>query len=76
MYRIKLRGTDCMQDPKYIQKILAAYEVDIIRSYNFFGMVYIVDVDANNLSELLYDLNENTHYGVRLVCKKKLKGEK
>lgn len=73
MYRVKLIANACAQDDRITQFILAKHLVNIIRSYIFFWVIYIIEIEENKINPLLADLNKETTYGVRLVSKKKVK---
>ena len=74
MIKMKLKGIDCNKDPKKIQAVLAEYKVHIIKSrQRGANMTYIIKVDAESASSLLYDLNTKTEYGVRAVYQKSVK---
>lgn len=70
MLKVVLKYTDCLQDGKNVFGILAAHNVQILKTRNglsIYPKVTICIDDYNKLNDILYDLNCACYYEVRVV---------
>ena len=73
MYRLKLKAKDLLGDSKTVQAYLAKRKIKIIKTFeSLSNVIYIVEVHEDDIHEVLYDLNQSTHYGVKLIKQKKI----
>ena len=64
---VKLKGTNCLQDPKYISLILARHNAIIkkVRYRMINSVVFTINIENwDCLNEIIVDIYENTSYGV------------
>ena len=76
MLRVVLKYTDCLQDGRVVFGVLAAHEVKILHTWSFLTMYPRVTIrikDYDKLNDILYDLNKQSSYEVRVVKVKKEK---
>ena len=76
MLRVVLKYTDCLQDGRNVFSVLAAYKVEILHTWSFLTMYPRVTIrikDYDKLNDVLYDLNKQSSYEVRVVKVKKEK---
>lgn len=76
MLRVVLKYTDCLQDGRIVFGVLAAHKVEILHTRSFLTMyprVTICIKDYEKLNNLLYNLNKQTSYEVRVVKVKRIK---
>ena len=76
MLRVVLKYTDCLQDGRNIFRILALHNVEILHTWSFLTMYPRVTIrikDYDKLNDILYDLNKQSSYEVRVVKVKKEK---
>lgn len=76
MLRVVLKYTDCLQDGRIVFGVLATHEVEILHTRSFLTMyprITICIKDYEKLNNLLYDLNKQTSYEVRVVKVKRIK---
>jgi hypothetical protein len=66
-----LRYTDCLSDGKNVFRILANRNIEVLKtkqkSFNIYPQITIRINDQNELNQLLFDLNRNCTYEVRVV---------
>lgn len=65
-----LQYTDCMCDDKNIFGVLARNNVEVIKTkqgMSIYPLVTIRVKDIDTLNKILKQLNEKSHYGVRVV---------
>lgn len=72
--KVKLKGTNCMQDPKYIQIILAMNNIVVHKTKNErfgIGVFFTIEVkDETELNKVLLEINNNTSYGCTVVSRR------
>ena len=76
MLRVVLKYTDCLQDGRNVFRVLAAHKVEILHTWSFLTMYPRVTIrikDYDKLNDILYDLNKQSLYEVRVVKVKKEK---
>ena len=76
MLRVVLKYTDCLQDGRNVFRILALHNVEILHTWSFLTMYPRVTIrikDYDKLNDILYDLNKQSSYEVRVVKVKKEK---
>ena len=76
MLRVVLKYTDCLQDERNVFRVLAAHKVEILHTWSFLTMYPRVTIrikDYDKLNDILYDLNKQSSYEVRVVKVKKEK---
>ena len=76
MLRVVLKYTDCLQDGRIVFGVLAEHKVEILHTRSFLTMyprVTICIKDYEKLNNLLYNLNKQTSYKVRVVKVKRIK---
>lgn len=76
MLRVVLKYTDCLQDGRNVFSVLAAHKVEILHTWSFLTMYPRVTIrikDYDKLNDVLYDLNKQSSYEVRVVKVKKEK---
>ena len=76
MLRVVLKYTDCLQDGRVVFGVLAAHKVEILHTWSFLTMYPRVTIrikDYDKLKDILYDLNKQSSYEVRVVKVKKEK---
>lgn len=70
MLKVVLEYTNCLDDQRIFFKILASYNIKIIKTRSLFLIrprVTIYIDDYNKLNVLILDLNKTCCYGVRVV---------
>ena len=76
MLRAVLKYTNCSQDGRKVFRILASHKVEILHTWSFLTMYPRVTIrikDYDELNDILYDLNKQSSYEVRVVKVKKEK---
>ena len=76
MLRVVLKYTDCLQDGRNVFRVLAAHKVEILHTWSFLTMYPRVTIrikDYDKLNDILYDLNKQSSYEIRVVKVKKEK---
>ena len=76
MLRVVLKYTNCLQDGRKVFRILASHNVEILHTWSFLTMYPRVTIrikDYDKLNDILYDLNKQSSYEVRVVKVKKEK---
>ena len=76
MLRVVLKYTDCLQDGRNVFRVLAAHKVEILHTWSFLTMYPRVTIrikDYDKLNDVLYDLNKQSSYEIRVVKVKKEK---
>nr|DAL62171.1 MAG TPA_asm: hypothetical protein [Caudoviricetes sp.] len=71
-----LQYTDCMRDDKNVFGVLALNNVEVIKTkqgMSIYPLVTIRVKDTDTLNKILKQLNEKSHYGVRIT---KVKSDK
>ena len=71
MIKATLRYTDCLEDGRTVLQILARHRVVILKTktpiFTIYPKIIAVFKDYNELQDVLYQLNNNCKYEVRLV---------
>ena len=70
MLKVVLKYTDCLQDGRNVFGVLASHNVKILNTRAFLTMYPKVTIcidDYNKLNNVLYDLNRECSYEVRVV---------
>lgn len=71
MIKATLRYTDCLQDGREVFQILTRHQVIILKTrtpiFAIFPKIVALFKDYNELQDVLYQLNNNCKYEVRLV---------
>lgn len=69
--KVILKYTECMQDGKNVFRVLAAHNVEILKTkqkaYSIHPEITIRIKDNNELNQLIRTLNNNCTYEVRVV---------
>ena len=76
MLKVVLKYTDCLQDGRVVFGVLAAHKVEILHTRSFLTMYPRVTIrikDYDELNDILYDLNKQSSYEVRIVKVKRIK---
>ena len=76
MLKVVLKYTDCLQDGRVVFGVLAAHKVEILHTRSFLTMYPRVTIrikDYDELNDILYDLNKQSSYEVRVVKVKRIK---
>lgn len=78
MIKAVLRYTDCLQDGRNVYTVLTKNKIPIVGTrlgWTMFPRVIVLLNDYNQLNNILFALNANCHYEVRLVRSKTLMEE-
>lgn len=76
MLKVVLRYTDCLQDGKNVFAVLAAHNVEILKTRGYFPMHPRVTIrinDHDRLNKLLIDFHRVCSYEVRVLKVKDVK---
>ena len=76
MLRVVLKYSNWLQDGRKVFRVLAAHKVEILHTWSFLTMYPRVTIrikDYDKLNAVLYDLNKQSSYEVRVVKVKKEK---
>ena len=72
--KVVLEYTDCLQDGKNVFSILAANDVEILKSKKIYWSIEVLVTirikDGNELNKLIYELNRNCKHEVRVISVK------
>ena len=71
--KVKLRCTDCLNDVSNVTSVLSRHNINIVKtkykSSSINAIITCVFNKEQELNEVLYDINQNSKYGVSVMSK-------